>query len=178
MEIERKFLMAPAFPADLPLLEKAEVYQGYIAVHPVVRIRSKRTDGAHGRASYVLCFKGEGTIARQETELDITEEVFLELSQLLQAPMIRKDYRVYALADGRRLECSCVDQGTPTEFWYAEVEFPTLEEAYAFVPPAFLGREVTEEAEYGMSSYWERKVAGLRQGKALSSGGHGNGETH
>ena len=59
---------------------------------------------------------------------------------LLEAPMIRKDCRVYDLPGGRRLECSCVDQGTPTEFWYAEVEFPTLEDAYALRRPPFSAR--------------------------------------
>ena len=162
MEIERKFLMDSAFPDCLPLIEEAAVCQGYIAVHPVVRIRSKEKQG---KTDYVLCFKGEGTIARQETELAISQETFQELSQLLEAPMIRKDYRVYALPDGRRLECSCVDRGTPTEFWYAEVEFPTLDEAYAFVPPAFLGRDVTEEDGYSMSSYWEKKVARWKAGR-------------
>ena len=156
MEIERKFLMDAAFPQQLPLLEAAEVCQGYIAVQPVVRIRSKK---AGAKTGYVLCFKGEGTIARQETELDISEAVFHELAQLLEAPMIHKDYRVYALPDGHRLECSCVDRGTDDEFWYAEVEFSSLEEAYAFTPPAFLGRDVTEEPGYGMSSHWVRKVS-------------------
>ncbi|WP_054324154.1 hypothetical protein [Anaeromassilibacillus sp. SJQ-1] len=38
-EIERKFLLSE-FP-DLPLLEKAETFQGYLSVEPVVRIRKK-----------------------------------------------------------------------------------------------------------------------------------------
>ena len=158
MEIERKFLI-DRYPEELPLLEEAVVYQGYLAVKPVVRIRSKEKQG---KRSYVLTFKGEGTIARPETELPISEEIFGELSQLLEAPMIRKDYRVYALPDGRRLECSAVDQGEPAAFWYAEVEFPTLEEAVAFEPPAFLGRDVTEDPDFGMSSYWLRKLAAVR----------------
>lgn len=33
----------------------------------------------------------------------------------------------------------------PRAFFYAEVEFDTLEQARAFVPPACLGRDVTEE---------------------------------
>ena len=36
-EIERKFLLSE-FP-DLPLLEKAETFQGYLSVEPVVRSR-------------------------------------------------------------------------------------------------------------------------------------------
>ncbi len=55
-------------------------------------------------------FKGEGTIARQGDGLVIDERVFHELENLLEAPMIRKDYRVYDLPEGRRLECSCVDR--------------------------------------------------------------------
>ena len=68
MEIERKFLI-DGFPQGLPLLEEAVVYQGYLCVDPVVRIRSKETAGK--KTSYVLCFKGEGTLARQEIEMDL-----------------------------------------------------------------------------------------------------------
>ena len=42
-------------------------------------------------------------------------------------------------------------------FFYAEVEFPTVEAARAFTPPAFLGREVTEEAGFSMSDYWKTR---------------------
>ena len=62
MEIERKIFDGSAFPAELPLQEEAVVYQGYLAVHPGGAHRSKCRDGKTG---YVLCFKGEGTIARQ-----------------------------------------------------------------------------------------------------------------
>lgn len=153
MEIERKFLI-DSFPDGLPLLEEATVFQGYLAVDPVVRIRSKKT--AKGE-SFILCFKGEGTIARQETEIKITEKTYSELKALLKHPLIRKDYKVYALPGGYRLECSLVDQRTPTEFYYAEVEFETLEQAKAFVPPAFLKKDVTEERSYTMGNYWVRK---------------------
>ena len=37
---------------------------------------------------------------------------------------------------------------------YAEVEFDSVEAANAFVPPAFLGREMTEARDFSMSSYW------------------------
>ena len=152
MEIERKFLI-DSFP-DLPLIEQAVCYQGYLSVRPVVRIR-KKVDG--DIATYKLCFKGKGTIARQEVELDITEEVYEQLVELLQGAPVRKDYRVYRLPGGERLECSLVDPGEPTEFMYAEVEFATLEEARRFAPPGFLNREVTEQPGYSMGSYWSRK---------------------
>ena len=65
MEIERKWLI-DGFPAGLPLLKEARVRQGYISTAPVVRIReSVNADGCR----CVLCFKGEGTLAREEPGL-------------------------------------------------------------------------------------------------------------
>lgn len=154
MEIERKFLIG-GFPADLPLLEQAVMEQGYLCTDPVVRIRSKESGG---RTGYRLCFKGKGKLVRQETELDLTAEQFAELKNLLPAPLVRKEYRVYGLPGGERLECSLVDG----KFYYAEVEFPTVEAAQAFTPPAFLGREVTQEDGFSMSDYWRtRRLPGL-----------------
>ena len=152
MEIERKFLV-DRFPEGLPLLKEAVVYQGYLCTLPTVRIRSTETaDGV----SYVLCFKGKGTIARQEIEMDLTKEQFFQLKDLLPAPMIRKDYKVYALPDGHKLECSLVDQGSPSEFMFAEVGFTSLEEAEAFVPDEYLSHEVTSDPSWSMGSYWEK----------------------
>ena len=151
MEIERKFLLG-AFP-ELPVLEESVLYQGYLCTKPVVRIRSrKKADGT----TYELCFKGEGTLVRQEIELPIEEKVFSDLAELIGKPLVRKDFKVFRLPGGEKLECSFVDAGTPWEFRYAEVEFPTVEAAIAFAPPEFLGREVTEEASFSMSSYWTK----------------------
>lgn len=152
-EIERKFLI-DGFPQNLPLLEEATVWQGYISADPVVRIRKKETAMGTG---YRLCFKSKGTLMRKEVELDITAEKFDALSELLDAPLIRKDFKVFSLPDGHRLECSLVDKDTPTSFYYAEVEFSSEAEARAFIPPMFLGEEKTEDPAFTMSMYWERK---------------------
>ena len=150
MEIERKFLLE-RFPEHLPLLESAQVEQGYLSLKPEVRIRSK-TWGEN--QAFWLCIKGEGTLVREEVELPLKEEEFLRLKQLLPRPMLHKDYRVYQW-EGHRLECSWVDREKEHGFLYAEVEFPTVEEAKAFNLPDFLGREVTQEGSYRMKSYWE-----------------------
>ena len=152
MEIERKFKL-DAFPEHLPLLHASQVEQGYLSTTPCVRIRSKKTEDA---VDYKLCIKGQGTLVREEVELSLDEDRFTRLKSLLYGEMIRKDYRIYQLPDGRKLECSLVDGGTENAFLYAEVEFPTVEEANAFVPPAFLGEDVTEVPGSSMSSYWER----------------------
>lgn len=152
MEIERKFLIDD-FPTHLPLLEKAVTQQGYLCTKPVVRIRKKQVQGKDD--TFVLCFKGKGTLARQEVELALDRATYEQLEELVPGEMIEKDYRVYGLPNGLRLECSLVDPGKETSFFYAEVEFETVEQAHAFVPPAFLGRDVTEE-DYGMARYWEK----------------------
>ena len=154
MEIERKFLI-DGFP-DLQELRREKMYQGYLCSSPVVRIRSTQT---HSSQEFVLCFKGKGTLAREEIELPISEDIFVRLKALLPMPLVQKDHRVYSLEGGHLLECNLVDEGEQTQFYYAEVEFSTVEEANAFVPPAFLGREVTWEPEYSMSHYWSRKLA-------------------
>ena len=138
VEIERKFLLE-VFPEELSLLEESVVRQGYLSTDPVVRIRSKEKDG---RESFVLCCKGPGTLQRREIEVELTKEQFLGMKDLLKAPLIRKDFRVYRLPDGHELECSWVDKDSPSGFLYAEVEFRSKEEARAFVPPAFLGKEI------------------------------------
>ena len=73
-----------------------------------------------------------------------------------------KAFRAYALPGGETLEVSLVDEGLPTQFFYAEVEFPTVEAARAFTPPqgAGLGREMTEDAGFSMSRYWRRTRLG------------------
>lgn len=73
-----------------------------------------------------------------------------------------KDYRVYALPDGRKLEVSLVDEGLPTCFFYAEVEFSSVEEAHAYTPPRNIGllEEMTEDRGFSMSAYWKRTRLG------------------
>ncbi|MCH4239035.1 MAG: CYTH domain-containing protein [Oscillospiraceae bacterium] len=154
MEIERKWLMTQK-PQNLPVLEKAVLYQGYLSTHPTVRIRSKECSGKSG---WKLCIKGKGTLVREEIELDLTQKKFEALSHLLAKPMIRKDYTAFSLPDGLRLEYSEVDTGAPDAFAYAEVEFDSVEAAHAFVPPTFLGREVTEEPGWTMADFWERRA--------------------
>ena len=59
---------------------------------------------------------------------------------------------------------SLVDAGRPTAFFYAEVEFPTVEAARAFVPPPFLGEEKTESGDFSMSAYWHATRGSGREG--------------
>ena len=159
MEIERKW-MVTGWPEGLPLVEEFTMRQGYISVHPTVRIREEALTG--GKTDYILCFKSAGGLAREEIERSIEKELFDELeTKIIAKPLIKKIRRSYRLADGNVLEVNHVDEGLPTAFWYAEVEYPTVDDALAWHPEfcglaAYLNDEVTGQPGQSMGAYWEQ----------------------
>lgn len=151
LEIERKFMIED-FPNHLELLKSAYVEQGYVSANPEVRIRHG-IDEITGKENYTLTIKGDGTLSREEIETDVDKSFYEQVVKFIHKPMITKKYRCYLLG-GHRLEVSLVDEGTEHEFCYAEIEFPSEEEANAFVKPEFLGEEVTEDEGGKMITYW------------------------
>ena len=168
-EIERKWLVS-GWPEDavpeagsLPLLlETQAMRQGYISVDPTVRIREESfLYPETNQTAYILCFKSSGGIAREEIEFPIKKDQFAQLESLIGLPLIPKIRRTYRLSDGRHLEVNQVDAGSDTAFWYAEIEFPSIEKARGWSPDspwlsAYLHEEVTEIPGYSMGSYWLR----------------------
>ena len=119
MEIERKW-MVKGWPEGLPLREEFAMRQGYISVRPTVRIREEALTG--GRTDYILCFKSGGGLAREEIERSIDKALFEDLEhKIIDKPLIPKLRRSYTLPDGSVLEVNHVDEGQPTEFWYAQM---------------------------------------------------------
>ena len=151
LEIERKF-MIDHFPEHLKLLCSAYIEQGYVSANPEVRIRHG-IDEMTGKENYTLTIKGDGMLSRPEMETDVEQSFYDEVVSLINKPMITKKYRCYDF-EGHRLEVSLVDEGTEHEFCYAEIEFPSEEEANAFVKPDFLGEEVTNDEDGKMITYW------------------------
>ena len=157
MEIERKW-MVKGWPEGLPLREEFAMRQGYISVRPTVRIREEALTG--GRTDYILCFKSGGGLAREEIERSIDKALFEDLEhKIIGKPLIPKLRRSYTLPDGSVLEVNHVDEGQPTEFWYAEVEYPTVEAARSWRPEAvglaaYLNDDVTDQPGQSMGAYW------------------------
>lgn len=161
MEIERKWMVNrwPDESAGLPLIKEQYMRQGYISVHPTVRIREEAVTGIP--IEYILCFKSSGTLSRKEIELPVSEEQFAQLEDLIGIPLIRKTRRVYQLPDGLHLEVNLVDEGMATEFMYAEIEYESEEQANAWVPSLpwlaeYLQDDVTEDPAQTMGAFWER----------------------
>ena len=165
MEIERKW-MVNGWPEGLPLYCEQMMRQGYISVRPTVRIREEilLNGGKPEHTEHILCFKSGSGLARQEIEFPIEEDQFRALEGLIGLPLIPKLRRTYELPDGLHLEVSLVDEGTPTAFWYAEVEYETVERAEEWDPKAagladYLSDEVTGQPGQSMGAYWEKTRA-------------------
>lgn len=161
MEIERKWMVSgwPDARYGLRQLKEEEMRQGYVTVRPTVRIREEALVG--GKTSYIICFKSAGLLARKEVEIETDPEHFRELEDLIGLPLIPKTRRTYQLPDGFHLEVNHVDAGLPTEFWYAEIEYPSEEAARSWkAEDAGLGDylcdDVTEKPGQSMGAYWEQ----------------------
>ncbi len=153
MEIERKWLV-DEFPSEdeYTCIFKAIMHQGYVATQPAVRIRKTQQVGKNDE--FILCFKGKGTLVREEIELEIDKETFDKLCNFTGKNLVQKRIHKYKLKTGDVLEVNCVDEGTKNEFYYAEVEFDSVEKANAFNPPEILGKEMTEDENFSMRQYW------------------------
>lgn len=163
VEIERKWMVKGWPEKELPLLKEEAMRQGYVTVEPTVRIREETKTG--GDTVYMLCFKSRGLLVRKEIEFPIGGERFAELEDLIGLPLIPKVRRSYRLPDGHVLEVNHVDEGQPTEFWYAEVEFESVESAESFTPAdadlaGYLDDEVTSIPGQSMGAYWLKTRVG------------------
>ena len=153
VEIERKFLM-DGFPTGLELISEVDIEQGYLSFDPELRIR-KAVDKSSGIEEFWMTIKGEGDLSRRETETAISTDFYHETVEFLNGKVVHKDYKKYQLGPWE-LEVSLVDAGTKWEFYYAEIEFPTEQEAKDFVVPDYFGEEITYNKEYKMKNYWKR----------------------
>ena len=158
IEIERKWIVSGWPDEALTVTEEYTMRQGYISVHPAVRIREEQPAGSV--PAYILCFKSAGKLARKEIEIPIPQETFRELEELIALPLIPKQRRTYLLPDGLLLEVNHVDASAETAFWYAEVEFSSIEEAERWHPGGllseYLSQEVTGKKGFSMGAYWEK----------------------
>lgn len=141
MEIERKFLIKDM--PDLTQYKCKHITQGYLSTNPVVRVRE---DGD----KYYLTYKGSGLLAREEANLPLTKESFEHLVKKSDGKIIQKTRYLIPL-DPYTIELD-VFEGDHAPLIMAEVEFPSIEEANDFVPPAWFGEDVTQDKRYHNSN--------------------------
>lgn len=158
MEIERKWLFKSiAAPEGTTVLGEYFYKQAYISINPEVRIRARRAAG-EDNFTYALCIKSKGSIERIEVQKELTEKEFHELmivGNINEDNFITKHFYRYVV-NRHELTLGAADIGKPTEFFYGEIEFNSVEEADAFTAPDWFGEEVTSDPQYRMSNFWER----------------------
>ena len=138
MEIERKFLISklPENLSDYPCLA---IEQGYLCIEPVIRIR-KQDD------SYILTYKSDGMLCREEYNLPLTAEAYAHLRPKTDGIRIsKKRYRIPFGAYTIELD---IFEKDAAPLILAEVEFPSVEEANAFVGPDWFREDVTQSPYY------------------------------
>lgn len=178
MEIERRWFVE-GWPEDtegtpkMDILREEEMDQGYVTIEPSVRIRREAlvrgTECTEASVRHMLNMKSGRGIARKEVEFPIPEDQYKEVEDLIDKPLIQKVRRTYMLPDGLHLEVSKVDEGLPSEFWYAEVEYASVEQGRAWDPAAcglgsYLANDVTDQPGQSMAAYWA--MTRLDEGKA------------
>lgn len=147
MEIERKYLVKHV-PEDLESYEQKRISQGYICTNPVVRIRRSNEE-------YYLTYKSRGLMAREEYEMPLTAEAFEHMLPKIDGILIDKIRYMIPLDEKHVAELD-VFQGMLAPLRLVEVEFESIEEANAFVPPEWFGDDVTNSGEYHNSNLCKR----------------------
>ena len=140
MEIERKYLIHK-LPDHLEAYPHRTLEQAYLCTEPVVRVRREND-------SYVLTYKSKGLLAREEYNLPLTKEAYEHLLSKADGIIITKTrYKKPISGTGLVIELD-VFSGTYKGLMLAEVEFPDIEAAEHFVPPAWFGEDVTFSGKY------------------------------
>ena len=145
MEIERKFLIQKKdLPENLSAYPHKKYTQGYLCTEPVLRVRREGDD-------YVVTYKSKGLLAREEHNLPLTEEAFSHLIQKADGLVISKSRYFIPEKDGLTIELDIFDDPL-APLILAEVEFASVDEANAYTPPSWFGREVTKESTFHNST--------------------------
>lgn len=143
MEIERKFL-TKTVPFAYETYPHEKISQCYISTLPTIRLRQMGEQ-------YILTVKGKGNLAKEEFELLLTKEEYEHLKQKAETPILEKIRYKIPLDNGLTAELDLY-QGHLQGLLTTEVEFSSVAEAEAFVPPTWFGEDITEDIRYKNTS--------------------------
>ncbi|MCR5824201.1 MAG: CYTH domain-containing protein [Lachnospiraceae bacterium] len=149
MEIERKYLIE-----ELPDLTEAfdiwKIEQAYLADKPTLRIRKKNDE-------YIMTYKNKkrsdetgavtSAAVNEEIEIPIPESIYEHLLLKKIGHTVKKTRYLFRLDDEHRIELD-VFEGRLKGLVMAEVEFKDVADANDFKPPAWFGKEVSDDKRY------------------------------
>jgi CYTH domain-containing protein len=142
IEVERKFLVSGP-PGGLERYPAKRLEQGYIVIAgDGTEVRVRRAD----RRTTLTVKRGTGRV-RVEEEIEIEPERFTRLWGLTEGRRLEKTRHELPVGPDLTAELD-VYAGRLAGLMTAEVEFPSADEAEAFVPPEWFGAEITDDRRY------------------------------
>lgn len=143
MEIERKYLVN-SLPEDLDTHPHVEIEQGYLCTSPTLRIRRMGD-------SFILTVKEKmhsltSAIVNREEEFFLSSESYARLRGKCEGIMVEKTR--YRIPVGKYTAELDIFHGRHEGLLLVEVEFPSVEAANAFTPPAWFGQDVSNDPRY------------------------------
>ncbi len=142
MEIERKFTINK-LPENLEQYPCLTLEQAYLNTDPVVRVRRENDD-------FYLTYKGKGFLAREEYNLPLNETAYYHLREKADGLIISKKRYLIPYNEKLTIELD-IFEAPLTPLVLAEVEFESVEEANAFIPPEWFEKDVTEDRSFSNS---------------------------
>lgn len=148
MEIERKFIVKQ-LPENLSDYPYHVIEQAYLNTDPVVRVRRQDED-------FYMTYKGKGLMAREEYNLPLNRLSYEHLKEKADGNIIsKKRYLIPCAPYTIELD---IFEAPFAPLVIAEVEFPGIEEAHAFVPPEWFAEDVTNDPAYHNSNMSRQKL--------------------
>ncbi len=143
MEIERKYLV-DSLPENLDAFPHVEIEQGYLCTSPTLRIRRMGD-------SFILTVKEKvhsltSAIVNREEEFFLSSESYARLRGKCEGIMVEKTR--YRIPVGKYTAELDIFHGRHEGLLLVEVEFPSVEAANAFTPPAWFGQDVSNDPRY------------------------------
>ena len=163
MEIEKKYTIKE-LPENLENYQCKIIEQAYLNTSPVVRVRKSDE-------TYYLTYKGNGLMAREEYNLPLDEESYHHLLEKADGNIISKKRYIIPI-EHPQFDDSYIPMTAPKLYIeldvfappfapliMAEVEFPNVEMANAFIPPAWFDEDVTNDPAYHNSVMSRKKFS-------------------
>ena len=141
-EIERKWLLKQLPKSDRSIVRTEEILQGYLVAGDDSEVRIRRA----GKKNTLTVKSGSG-LTRDETEISISAADFDRLWPSTEGQRIFKS-RLKVFHKSATLEIDSYS-GDLRGLYVVEAEFKSENDAMNFVPPAWVGREVTGDKAYG-----------------------------
>lgn len=156
MEIERKFTISK-LPDNLDAFSHHIISQAYLNTDPVIRIRRQDDE-------YYMTYKGKGLLAREEYNLPLNAASYEHLLPKADGNVISKTRYLIPI------DTPCFEEGfEPAKdlalvieldvfdapiapLIMAEVEFPDIETANAYIPESWFLEDVTGNPKYHNSN--------------------------